>query len=346
VTLSTFFLTRAQTHEEAPRVTAHPLVSVVIPCFNAERFVGDAIKSALDQKYPRVEVVVVDDGSTDGTVDVLRSFGTHIRWITGPHRGAPTARNRAIAMAAGDVIQFLDADDVLDPNKLAVQVPILVHERVDSVWCDVRIGPLEQDDDASSIVRRPDVQDDAVVMSLGQNPGILSPIHTRAILGRIGGFRAELRCAQDRDLHLRAACAGGRIGYVRAVLASVRRRPASLSADFAKVLAEYERVVPPAYHGLVATGRMTEARSIAFAGFMARAARGCIRQGDHARASRYLETARTMHRGCGITAAYGSRLAPVRRLVGPWHAERAARCVQAVRRALPLSRRRAMHRCD
>ncbi len=73
-----------------------PLVSIVIPCFNAEGTVGEAIQSALDQDYPNREVIVIDDGSTDKSVDVIRTFGDSIRWETGPNRGGNVARNRGL----------------------------------------------------------------------------------------------------------------------------------------------------------------------------------------------------------------------------------------------------------
>ena len=64
------------------------LVSILIPCYNAERWVGEAVQSALDQTYPKKEIIVVDDGSTDRSLDVIKSFGPRIRWETGPNRGA------------------------------------------------------------------------------------------------------------------------------------------------------------------------------------------------------------------------------------------------------------------
>ncbi len=90
-----------------------PLVSIVIPCFNAEGTVGEAIQSALDQDYPNREVIVIDDGSTDKSVDVIRTFGDSIRWETGPNRGGNVARNRGLELARGTLIQFLDSDDIL-----------------------------------------------------------------------------------------------------------------------------------------------------------------------------------------------------------------------------------------
>ena len=94
-----------------------PLTSVVIPCYNAEGYVGEAIESALNQTYRPVEVIVIDDGSTDGSLDVIRSFGDRIRYESGPNRGPSAARNRGVQLARGELIQFLDADDVLHPEK-------------------------------------------------------------------------------------------------------------------------------------------------------------------------------------------------------------------------------------
>ena len=94
-----------------------PLVSILIPCYNAERWVGQAIESALAQTWPNKEVIVVDDGSTDGSLEVIKSFGDRIKWETGPNRGGNVARNRLLELSHGEWIQYLDADDYLLPAK-------------------------------------------------------------------------------------------------------------------------------------------------------------------------------------------------------------------------------------
>ncbi len=101
-----------------------PLVSVVIPTFNSERYVGEAIKSALEQSYPAVEVVVVDGGSTDGTAAVVQEF-PGVRFDLQPKAGISAARNRGIALARGAVYAFLDADDLWVKDKLALQMAAL-----------------------------------------------------------------------------------------------------------------------------------------------------------------------------------------------------------------------------
>jgi glycosyltransferase involved in cell wall biosynthesis len=95
---------------------------VVIPCFNAGCFIGEAIRSALHQTWPPEEVLVIDDGSTDESVEVVSGFGPPVRLFRQPNQGAATARNVGIRAARGDWIAFLDADDLWDADKLRKQV--------------------------------------------------------------------------------------------------------------------------------------------------------------------------------------------------------------------------------
>jgi glycosyltransferase involved in cell wall biosynthesis len=100
-----------------------PLVSILIPAFNAEAFVAAAIESALAQTWRRIEVIVVDDGSTDHTMDVCRRFASaRVTVFSQPNQGASAARNTALAACQGDYIQWLDADDLLAPDKVAKQL--------------------------------------------------------------------------------------------------------------------------------------------------------------------------------------------------------------------------------
>ncbi|MCX6950523.1 MAG: glycosyltransferase family A protein [Opitutae bacterium] len=103
-----------------------PLVSILIPCYNAARWLAATLESALAQTWPHTEIIVVDDGSSDNSLMIARSFtsrGVHV--LTQPNRGAAAARNAALAAAQGELIQFLDADDLLAPGKIAAQVEAL-----------------------------------------------------------------------------------------------------------------------------------------------------------------------------------------------------------------------------
>lgn len=102
-----------------------PLVSILIPAYNAEEWIGEAIQSALDQTWQQKEIIVIDDGSTDGTGAIARSFGSRIRLISTQNRGLSAAVNLAIREAQGDYIQELDADDRLLPDKIEKQLSAL-----------------------------------------------------------------------------------------------------------------------------------------------------------------------------------------------------------------------------
>jgi hypothetical protein len=112
-----------------------PRVSIVIPTYNRERTVGAAVQSALDQTYRDFEIIVVDDGSNDGTAEILRRFDGQIRVIRQPNAGASAARNRGIAAGYGDVVAFLDSDDTWSPGKLARQMALLDQLGPEVVCC-------------------------------------------------------------------------------------------------------------------------------------------------------------------------------------------------------------------
>lgn len=106
---------------------SEPLVSILIPCYNAERFIAETLESALAQTWPRVEIIVVNNGSTDGSGEVLRRYESRgIKVIEKENEGASIARNRAYGESHGEFIQYLDADDLLSPNKIELQMRRLV----------------------------------------------------------------------------------------------------------------------------------------------------------------------------------------------------------------------------
>ena len=101
------------------------LVSILVPAYNAERWLGETLQSALAQTWPRIEIIVVDDGSRDGTLAVARSFERpNVKVVTQANQGAPAARNHALSLAQGAYIQWLDADDLLDPQKISLQMRV------------------------------------------------------------------------------------------------------------------------------------------------------------------------------------------------------------------------------
>jgi len=202
-------------------------VSIIIPCHNAERYVAQAIQSALDQTHPDCEVIVIDDGSTDGSPDIIKSFGDRIRWETGPNRGACAARNRGLALATGEWIQFLDADDVLTPDCIDSKLA-LATTSAGIVCSQVGYLNLTRPEDASKIWHFPEYNTRELLFS--GSPQTAAPLHRKAELLAIGGFTDGLPCCQELDLHLRLHLHTGKPFLASApVGVKIRIRPNSLS---------------------------------------------------------------------------------------------------------------------
>ncbi|NMF56631.1 glycosyltransferase family 2 protein [Pseudanabaena yagii] len=103
-----------------------PLVSILIPIYNAENYLRETISSALNQTWQNIEIILVDDGSTDNSLEIAQQFASpQVKIISQSNRGASAARNRALMEAQGDFIQYLDADDLLCHNKIALQIEML-----------------------------------------------------------------------------------------------------------------------------------------------------------------------------------------------------------------------------
>jgi glycosyltransferase involved in cell wall biosynthesis len=128
-------------------------VSVIIPVYNTERYVAQAIESVLSQTHPSHEIVVVDDGSTDETPSILNSFGARIAVVRQPQSGPATALNAGIERAGGDLLAFLDADDLWPPDKLQRQCDLLSRQpEIEAAFGQARqfVSPDMQDGDKTA----------------------------------------------------------------------------------------------------------------------------------------------------------------------------------------------------
>lgn len=193
------------------RSNTHPSVAVIIPCYNAERWVRRAIQSALDQDYPNLEVIVIDDGSRDSSLDVIRSFGDKVRWETGSNGGACVARNRGLALTDADYVVFLDADDWLEPGYLRlamdtarsrpdVVLTSFVRENSDGTREDVALPPRHGG--GSELVME---------WLRGPNPCTSSMVLSAPFLRTIGGWSDKVTVLDDFELGLRLLSAEPRI---------------------------------------------------------------------------------------------------------------------------------------
>ena len=113
----------------------YPLVSVIIPTYNSGSYLKDAVESVLGQDYPNLEVIVIDDGSTDESLTLLAPYLNQVLIISSQNFGAASARNFGIMESSGEYLAFLDSDDKWVPNKISVQVKQMLEEELDLIYC-------------------------------------------------------------------------------------------------------------------------------------------------------------------------------------------------------------------
>jgi|CXWL01.1.fsa_nt_gi glycosyltransferase involved in cell wall biosynthesis len=211
-----------------------PLVSVVIPAYNCGNYIGETLESVLKQDYPRLEVIVVDDGSTDNTKDVVVAFSSdRVRYVYQVNSGGPSGpRNTGIQHARGQFVAFLDADDIMLPGKLQCAVQLLERDptlglvfanfvKFDEVngqhsgsFLDTYENfwrlPKTQVGDFQYVIKADVAYDGLIVENYIGTSGVVVP---KKVLAQVGPFDLQLRGPEDYDMWLRIAFAYD-IGYV------------------------------------------------------------------------------------------------------------------------------------
>ena len=194
--------------------SSKPLVSVIIPLFNQKQYVGEAIDSVLNQTYPNIEIIVVNDGSTDNPSEVLEKYKKDIIIINQENKGLAAARNTGIKNCSGKYIQFLDADDFLHEDKIKLQLEF--SEIQDNIVSYCEIAQYDSDSQHMGLMYRGNVKD---LFSHLYNVWFIypSPIHSLLIkketLVNHGLFDEELKAWEDRHLLTRFAATGVNFRY-------------------------------------------------------------------------------------------------------------------------------------
>jgi GT2 family glycosyltransferase len=315
-------------------------VSILIPCYNARPWIAEAIESALAQTWPEKEVIVVDDGSTDGSLDVIRSFGSAIRFETGPNRGGNVARNRLLELARGEWLQYLDADDRLLPEKIERQFG-----EFDPSTCDVALSPVimlhfdgdqEPREEFREIPEPHDLWVNLVRMELPQTAG---PLWRKSALCDVGKWKPDQPCCQELELYCRLLTAGKRFQYCPT--AGVVYRLWSTQTVWRKnplqTLGRWLAVIEAAEEQLQKTGALTEQRRDAIALSRLRCARS-IYQFEPSRAREVAILARRSHPHFSLLGSNDFPLAYrwAHQLGGFGFAERVAELVRRLRKKRDL----------
>jgi glycosyltransferase involved in cell wall biosynthesis len=225
----------------APRGDAlMPLFSVVIPVRNRRALLADALESVRRQRLTDYEVIVVDDGSTDGTAEYVRSLGDRIKLIEGPHQGPGAARNTGAAAATGEYLAFLDSDDVWLPWTLSTFADAIARHDRPALVC----GSFHQFSLRSDVEDVPERAAEAEFFAdylttwprqLIVGAGMIAV--ARQQFDRVGGFVSEPINAEDHDLTLKLGTAAGFVQIVQPLTLAWRLHSASVTRDRARSVA-------------------------------------------------------------------------------------------------------------
>jgi len=201
-----------------------PAISVIIPCYNGEAYLAEALESVAAQTLQPAQTIVVDDGSTDGSAAVARSF-PWVTLVSQENRGLPAARNAGLAVATGDLLAFLDADDAWEPQKLARQAAYLAeHPEVPFVFAYHRYR-IEDPEALPPFLRH--------TLTLESERSTLPSawLVRREAMDLVGHFRTGLTISDDLDWLMRASDLGLRPGTVEEPLVWRRIHASNLSLD-------------------------------------------------------------------------------------------------------------------
>lgn len=211
-------------------------VSTIIPAYNAAKFVREAVDSALAQIGVENEVIVVDDGSTDETPQILAEYGSRIQVVRQVNQGQHAARNHGARVARGEWLAFLDADDIWLPEKLARQLAC------DEPQADLRFTHRENFGEIDRVTRHPPLPSSGFFSDPFNSMFVLNPITTSSVLLRksvfqnLGGFCEQLTIGcEDWDLWLRYAQLGKRFAFLPKVLLRYRLHPQSTSKSVGRM---------------------------------------------------------------------------------------------------------------
>lgn len=199
-----------------------PLISVIIPVFNGERFLCEAVQSVLAQKYSDIEIIIVDDGSTDGTATVARGLPETVRYLHQTNQGPAAARNRGIEYAQGSLIAFADADDLWPAGKLEVQLPPLIRDPAVEIVMG-RIQQVRLSRTIGSQTRAQEFAEPAFSVNLG------SALMRKSVFERVGLFDETMRYSEDVDWFMRARERGAEIVTIDAVTLFYRQHEQNMT---------------------------------------------------------------------------------------------------------------------
>jgi glycosyltransferase involved in cell wall biosynthesis len=217
----------------APFVEKAPAVSILMPAYKVDKYIGEALDSVFKQTYTDYEVIVVNDGSPDRLEQVLEPYMNRIIYIRQENSGQSAARNRAIEIARGRYLALLDPDDIWKPDYLSVQMAMMENDpSIGVLYSDALLFGNPHYEGKTYMQTCPSEGEVTLKKLITEECNVMiSALIRREVAIEVGLFDESLRSSEDFDLWVRIAKQGHRIAFHRAPLVYYRRRPESLSAD-------------------------------------------------------------------------------------------------------------------
>jgi len=221
------------------------VVSIIVPCYNVAKYVDEALSSARNQTYPGLDIIAVNDGSTDDTLQILERHAREdrrIRVLNQANRGLPGARNAGMKLVEGEFVSFLDGDDVLLADKTERQVHYLhEHPEIDLAFSDFFLGDSELDRIGLTVIR---IAEDRITDEFAVRNcfAVFAPLFRRTMMDSVGEFDETLRAAEDWDYWIRCSTAG-KFGCVRGPVAIYRLHSGQMRLDYGRMSTASKQVI-------------------------------------------------------------------------------------------------------
>jgi glycosyltransferase involved in cell wall biosynthesis len=208
--------------------TAAPKITVITPCLNSARYIAEAIESVAEQHYPRVEHIVADGGSTDGTLELLSRF-PHLKILAGPDGGVYGALNNALGNAKGGIIGILNSDDCYARDALSTAAACFAEDGIMALAGDAVSFRGASNAVEAEVARFSGAGRDLLYHATLGNPAMNAWFFRAAVFAKIGVFDASYRVAGDREFMLRLACSGLRCEHISKLIYRYRIHPGSMT---------------------------------------------------------------------------------------------------------------------
>ncbi len=227
----------------------NPLVTIILPVYNGEKFIKQTLESLLTQDYKNIEIIVCDDGSNDSTADIIKSYGNQLIYLYKENGGCSSANNLAISRAKGELIAIANYDDLWREDKISKQVECYNETGASLIYTDhvyfsdnnftfENVKPRKH-----SVIKKLRKEEDALRALINMNfIACASTMMTKKCLLDVGLYDESIPPVEDYDMWLRLSLNANKFHYLDEILTAIRRHPENISGNYEKMFLQKKRL--------------------------------------------------------------------------------------------------------